>query len=187
MVELSALWLPILLSGVVVFFASFLMWMVLPHHKSDYAKLPNEDATLNVLREAGVGEGQYSFPHCGTKEAMKDPAWVKRFEAGPSGFLVVRRAGPMNMGKAMIASFLHTIFVALLVAYLAHIMLPAGADYMKVFRVVSTAAFLGFSGSWAVNAIWFEQSWSSTIKHMIDGLVYALLLAGIFAWLWPAA
>ena len=187
MVELTALWLPILLSGVVVFFASFIMWMVMPHHRSDWAKLPSEDAALDALRKSGVDAGQYSFPHCSDKQQMKDPAWVKRWEDGPSGFLVVRKSGPMNMGKSMGISFLHNLFVALLIAYLASVMLPAGADYMIVFRVVSTAAFLAFSGAVALNSIWFEQSWSSSIKHMVDGLVYALLVAGIFAWLWPAA
>ena len=186
MVELTALLLPILIAGVIVFFASFVMWMVLPHHKSDWARLPDEDATIAALRQAGLRRGQYGFPHCGSNAQMKDPAWVKRFEEGPSGFLIVRRSGPMNMGKSMVIGFVYDVLVILLVAYLASIVLPAGTDYMKVFRVVSTAAFLGFSGSTAVNAIWFEQSWSSTIKHMLDGLVYALLVAGVFAWLWPA-
>jgi H+/Cl- antiporter ClcA len=36
MIPLTALWLPILLSAVVVFFASFIMHMVLTYHKSDY-------------------------------------------------------------------------------------------------------------------------------------------------------
>lgn len=46
MVPLTALWLPILLAAVIVFFASFTMHMVLPYHKSDYQKLPDEDKLL---------------------------------------------------------------------------------------------------------------------------------------------
>ena len=87
----------------------------------------------------------------------------------------------------MVQSFLNNVIVALLVGYLASLVIPAGADYMVVFRVVSTAAFLAFSGSVAMGAIWFDHSWSSTIKHIVDGLVYALLVAGVFAWLWPSA
>jgi hypothetical protein len=34
-------------------------------------------------------------------------------------------------------------------------------------------------------SIWWRRRWSSTIKHMFDGLVYALLAAGVFGWLWP--
>jgi hypothetical protein len=36
-------------------------------------------------------------------------------------------------------------------------------------------------------SIWFAQRWSVTLKSMFDGLVYALVTAGTFGWLWPAA
>ena len=35
------------------------------------------------------------------------------------------------------------------------------------------------------DAIWKGQGWSMTIKEIIDGLIYALLTAGTFGWLWP--
>ncbi len=35
MEPLLDLWLPIVVSAVIVFVASFLAWMVLPHHKGD--------------------------------------------------------------------------------------------------------------------------------------------------------
>jgi hypothetical protein len=36
------------------------------------------------------------------------------------------------------------------------------------------------------NSIWYHRAWSSTIKSVVDGFVYALLTAGVFGWLWPA-
>ena len=39
MAFLAELWLPILLTAVVVFFISFVMWMVSPHHNSDWGPL----------------------------------------------------------------------------------------------------------------------------------------------------
>jgi hypothetical protein len=36
-----------------------------------------------------------------------------------------------------------------------------------------------------VNSIWKGQTWSMSIKEVIDGLVYAALTAATFAWLWP--
>ena len=57
MIQLTALWLPILLSAVVVFFASFIMHMVLAYHKSDYRKLPDEDRVTDAIRSAGVTRG----------------------------------------------------------------------------------------------------------------------------------
>jgi len=60
MVPLTALWLPILLSAVIVFVASSIIHMVLPIHKSDYRKLPEEDRVLETLRAAGVTPGRIS-------------------------------------------------------------------------------------------------------------------------------
>jgi hypothetical protein len=35
------------------------------------------------------------------------------------------------------------------------------------------------------NGIWKGQPWGMTIREVIDGLVYGLLTAGTFGWLWP--
>ena len=35
------------------------------------------------------------------------------------------------------------------------------------------------------NSIWYRRAWSTTIKSTFDGLVYALVTAGTFGWLWP--
>jgi hypothetical protein len=34
-------------------------------------------------------------------------------------------------------------------------------------------------------SIWAWRRWSTTLKGVFDGLVYALLTAGVFGWLWP--
>ena len=54
MFPLIALWLAVLLSTVIVFFASFIVHTVLSYHKSDYRKLPDEDRIIDALRNAGV-------------------------------------------------------------------------------------------------------------------------------------
>ena len=59
-----SLWLPILVSGVALFFASWAAWMLLPHHKPEWKGLPNEDAVMDTLRSANVPPGQYMFPYC---------------------------------------------------------------------------------------------------------------------------
>jgi len=50
MVPLAALWLPILLSAIIVFVASSVMHMLLPYHRSDYRQLPEEDRLYGVAR-----------------------------------------------------------------------------------------------------------------------------------------
>jgi hypothetical protein len=33
--------------------------------------------------------------------------------------------------------------------------------------------------------IWYNRSLRATVKATIDGLVYGLVTAGVFGWLWP--
>ena len=59
MVPLTSLWLPILLSAVIVFVASSIMHMLLPYHRSDYSQLPDEDKVLTALRGVALKRGLY--------------------------------------------------------------------------------------------------------------------------------
>jgi hypothetical protein len=63
--------------------------------------------------------------------------------------------------------------------------LPAGSAYLRVFQIVGTSAFLGYAAALVQQSIWYGRSWSMTIRTMLDGLLYALLTAGLFGWLWP--
>ena len=90
------------------------------------------------------------------------------------------------MGKPLVLWFLYTLIVGLLVAYLTGRTVGVGTDYLHVFRVAGTAAFLAYAGGEPVASIWFGRSWGATVKHVIDGLVYALVTAGTFGWLWPS-
>ncbi|MEM7245026.1 MAG: hypothetical protein AAF533_06760 [Acidobacteriota bacterium] len=184
---MTALWLPILLSGIAVFFLSYLAWMVLPHHRGDYSRLPDEDGTMEALRSSGVGAGQYSFPHGDGPEAMKDPAWQEKYNTGPSGFLLVRPSGPPNIGASMGISLGYNLLISAFVAYLASRFLDPGASFMGVFRLCATVAFLGYSGALGWGPIWQGKSWGSTIREVIDGLVYGMATGAIFAYFWPAA
>ena len=93
MIPLTALWLPILVSAVIVFFASFIMHMVLTYHRSDYRELPDEDRVTDALRSAGVKPGPaYFFPYCSFEE-MKSAPMIEKMKRGPVGLLTVRPAG----------------------------------------------------------------------------------------------
>ena len=184
MVPLAALWLPILLSAVIVFVASSIIHMVLPYHRSEYHQLPDEENLLATLRGAGLKRGFYNFPFC-THKDMKSPAVLEKFKQGPVGFITVYPPGPPNMGKFLGLWFGYCLVIGLFVAYLtAHTVAP-GALYPAVFRVVGTAAFLAYGLGNLSNSIWKGQPWSMTLKESFDGLIYALLTAGTFGWLWP--
>jgi len=182
MVSLTALWLPILISAVIVFVASSIMHMVLPYHRSDYKKLPDEDKTLPALR--GIERGVYMFPHC-THKDMNSPEMEAKRKQGPIGIVTIMSPGPMNMGKYLGQWFLFCLVIGLFVAYLAAHTLPTGTHYLTVFRVVGTAAFLAYGLANLSNGIWKAQPWSNVAKEVFDGLIYGCLTAGTFGWLWP--
>jgi len=54
-----------------------------------------------------------------------------------------------------------------------------------VFRVVGTAAILGHAVGSLQDSIWKGVRWGVTAKFVFDGVVYGLVTAGTFAWLWP--
>jgi hypothetical protein len=184
MVPLTALWLPILLSAVIVFIASSIMHMVLPYHRSDYQKLPDEDKVRDALRATGLQRGLYMFPFF-THAEMKSPAAMEKFKQGPVGILTVLPSGPPAMPKFLGLWFGYCLIISFSVAYLTGRTVAFGAHYLVVFRVAGTAAFLAYGLGNLSNGIWKGQPWSNTIKEVIDGLIFGCLTAGTFGWLWP--
>jgi hypothetical protein len=184
MAFLAALWLPIVLSAVIVFIASSIMHTVLKYHQSDYRQLPDEDKVLAALRPANLTRGQYVFPFCSHKD-MKSPAMAEKYKQGPVGFLTIFPSGPPVMVKFLVQWFVFCLVVAFFTAYLTAYTVAPGANYLRVFRVAGSAAFLAYGLGHLSDAIWKGQTWSATIKEVIDGLIYGLLTAGTFGWLWP--
>lgn len=184
MVALSALWLPIVLSAVIVFIASSIFHTVLPYHHGDYSPLPDEDKVLPALRAANLRRGLYVFPFCKPKE-MKSPAAIEKYNQGPVGMMIVFPSGPPVLPKFLGLWFGYCLVISFFVAYLtAHTVAP-GTYYLAVFRVVGTAAFLAYGLGPLANIVWKGYPWSFVLKEVIDGLIYGLLTAGTFGWLWP--
>jgi hypothetical protein len=184
MVPLSDLWLPIFLSAVIVFVASAILHMVLTYHQSDCHQLPDEDKLLAAFRSAGLTRGYYMFPY-GKPKDMKSPAMMEKYKQGPVGTVTVVPSGPPAMGKYLGLWFAFCLVVSFFVAYLTGHTVPPGTQYLAVFRVAGTAGFMAYGLGTLSNGIWKGQPWSMVIKESIDGLVYGLLTAGTFGWLWP--
>ena len=184
MTPLSALWLPIVLSAVIVFVASSIMHMLLPYHHGDYRQLPDEDRVIPALRAAGLKRGLYIFPYTTHKE-MKSPSTIEKFKRGPVGMLIIRPSGAPGLGKYLAQWFVFCLAVSFVTAYLTGRTRYPGAPYLEVFRVAGCAAFLAYGLGQLQDSIWKGQTWGVTAKHVIDGLIYGLLTAGTFGWLWP--
>lgn len=174
-----------MLSGVIIFLASWLLHMVVGHHRSDLSKLPHEDAVVDAVRAAQIAPGDYMAPHVSSPKQMSDPSFLEKRRRGPIVLLTLSPGGELSMGKPLTQWFVYLLIVVLIAAYVASRTLAAGAPYLSVFRVVGTVAFMGFSMGHPHQSIWWQHRWSTTLKYMFDGLIYALLAAGVFGWLWP--
>lgn len=186
MISLTALWLPILLSAVIVFVVSSIIHMALSFwHKNDCLKVPNEDKMMDALRPLAIPPGDYMVPRCDSMADMKSPAFAEKMKKGPVIVFTVLPNGPVTMGKSLVLWFLYSIVISIFAGYVGSRALHVGSHYLEVFRFVGTAAFLGYTGALAQFSIWYGRNWVTTVKGIIDGLIYALMTAGTFGWLWP--
>ena len=185
MVSLTSLLVPILVSAVLVFLASSVVHMMLPYHRSDVQPVPNEGAVMDALRRFNIPPGDYMMPRAASPKEMKDPAFTEKLKQGPVAIMTVLPSGTFSMGKSLGQWFVYCVVIALFAGYVASRTLPPGAPYLSVFRIVGTVAFIGIAGGLWQDSIWWSRKWSTTLKSTLDALVYALLIAGTFGWLWP--
>jgi hypothetical protein len=185
MTELSALWLPILLSSVAVFVVSSIIHTVTPWHKGDYPKVPNEDQVMDALRPFAIPPGDYMVPRASSSQEMRSPEFLERIKRGPVLIMTVLPPGGFGMGRSLLLWFVYSVVVGVFAACIAGRALPPGAEYRVVFHFVGTTAFVGYSLALWQMSIWYRRAWGTTIRATIDGLLYAALTAGIFGWLWP--
>jgi len=186
MTALTALWLPILLSAVIVFVVSAVIHMAPLWHKNDYPKAEKEGAIQDALRPLAIPPGDYMVPRAGSAKEMRTPEFMEKLNKGPVLILTVVPNGPFSMGRNLALWFLYTLIVSYFAAYVAGRALAPGANYLHVFQLVGATAFIGYSLALLQMSIWYRRAWSLTVKAMFDGLIFGALTAGTFGWLWPA-
>jgi len=180
-----SLWLPILVCGVVLFFASFVAWALSPHHKPDVKFLPNEDALFAIIKAQNLTPGQYMFPKCEHAD-MKNPDAVARYKAGPWGLLRVWPS-EVSMPRNLAATFTMFLIVSAVIGYLASVAFAPGAAFGDVFAFTAIAGVLAHTAGGILGEIWFTKPLRAKVMDFVDGVVYGLLTGLIFALLWPGA
>lgn len=185
MVTLGELLIPIAVASVLVFLVSAIIHMVLKYHNKDYTSLPNEEAVRQVIRAGNPAPAQYVIPHCPDMKEMEKPEVKQKYNEGPVAVIYLLRPGVPNMGKYLSQWFLFILIVSLFIAYVVAHAIPRGAEYLHVFRIVGAIGFLAYGMGNFTSAIWWGKPWRVAVKEAIDGLVYGLVTAGVFGWLWP--
>ena len=184
MTGLVMLWLPILISAVLVFVASSIIHMASPWHKNDYPRLNDEDAFRNAVGPLNIPPGDYMVPRPRSREELKDPAFLEKVKQGPNVVMTVM-PGDWSMGRNLALWFIYIVLVNTLAAYVAGRALAPAAPGDRILQLVSTVAFIGYTAALYQMSIWYRRAWNITLKATVDGLIYAFITAGAMVWLWP--
>jgi len=186
MTDILALWLPILVSTVLVFVASSVIHMAPLWHRNELPSPPDGDRMQDALRPFGLRPGEYMLPRPQEMKDCNKPEFVEKLRRGPVLLMTVIANGPMSMARPLVQWFVCIVVVTVLVAYVAGATLAADATYLAVFRVAGTTAFIAYAAGCWPQSIWYHRPWSTTLKFTLDGLIYGLLTGGAFGWLWQS-
>ena len=183
MAFLTDLGMAIILISIVLFLASYVAWMVMPHHFGDWKKLDRESELMDAIKRWNIPNGNYMFPMAVSNAELKQEAHMQRHKRGPRGIISVW--GMPNMGSNLGLTFLFFFATTATIGYVTHIACPPGAtgvDFMKVFRIAGTIGILTHASSGVLGSIWVKRR---VITDVGDGVVYGLLIGLIFAAMWP--
>jgi hypothetical protein len=185
MVPVTSLLIPIVVAAIIVFLTSAILHMVLPFHRKDFRKVPNEDAFIATFRKLDVPPGDYCVPNASSPAEMKNPQFVEKMNQGPIVIMTVAPGRGPGMASNLSMWFVFCLVVSVFGAYIAGRALSAGANYLEVFRFAGATTFAAYALGEVPASIWYQKNWGTTIRNVIDGLIYGLLTGGVFGWLWP--
>src|SRR4051812_44734273 len=153
-----ALLVPTALSAVAVFILSSLVHMVLPWHKHDFSKLPNQDGVMDALRPFSLVPGEYLMPRPDKPGDLKSPEFLARMERRPVALLNVMPNGPIGMGRPLGLWIVYCFLVSWLAGHVAWGAFgPAEHGSKVIFHTIALATFLGYAGALWQGVIWYRR------------------------------
>lgn len=185
MVALLSLWLPILVSAVLVFIGSSVLHMVLRHHQHDHSKVDREAEVMEALGKFAIPPGDYFMPRPASMKDIRTAEFREKQKRGPIVLMTVYPNGQMSMVPSLVQWFIYSLVVSVFAGYVAGRALGPGAPYLAVYRFAGVTSFAGYGLALFQDSIWYRRKWSTTAKYAFDGLIYAGLTAGTFGAFWP--
>ena len=116
---------------------------------------------------------------------------IERFKGNPKIMVISTERTATLLPRSFDMVILHSVSQYLTpeefdrTARLFHRLLQPGGLLLVGDVVAPDASAVSDSLALLQFSIWYRRSWVTTLKSMIDGLLYALLTAGTFGWLWP--
>lgn len=124
-------------------------------------------------------------PHCDAMAEMRSPEFLARWKTGPTFMATFLPQRSMSMAPSLFQWFIFSLVLSFAAAMAASHAFDPGTPYLRVFHLVALLGFLGHAGALWQMSIFYRRSWGTTIWSTIDGLIYGLVMAGVFGWLWP--
>jgi hypothetical protein len=140
---------------------------------------------MEALRKFGIPPGDYAIPYAGGAQGVKSPAYLEKRQRGPVLFATVVKTGTFSMNAQLVQWFVFCLVASVVSAYITSRAVVPGDSSMAVFRFAGTSALIFYAAAQWADTIWYKRSWTTVLKNTFDGLIYAVLTAGAFMWLWP--
>jgi hypothetical protein len=176
-----------LVGGAVLFVWGAFSHMVLPLGEAGMKAIPNEDAVIAVMRDNMKETAVYLFPgfdHSATMTDEQTQAFYRKWEQGPTGFLVYHPDGlpalsPLQLIGELAANIISAMIAAYLLAQALGTLTTFGSRALFVF-------VLGFIPTFVVDAshtIWYGFPVDFTLAAMVDQAVGFGLAGLAMAWM----
>jgi hypothetical protein len=179
------LWLPTLLSAVAVFILSSIIHMVVPWHRNDYTKFPDEAGVLDALRAFNLASGEYMAPRPASRADMGSPEFAEKVKRGPLVILNVASGDSVSLARPLILWLVYVIVVSAMAGHIAYPRHDLQVDSRSIFHTVALTSLLAYAGALWQQTIWFRKPWLTSLKSTFDGLIYAVVTGLIFVYFWP--
>ena len=122
------------------------------------------------------------FPGIVERAEANSPEHQAKYKAGPRG--VVTFMPEIDMGRNLGLTLTFFLVASFCLAYLATIVMKPGAEGLTVFRFFATAGLMTFLPGIVLHSIWFR---GRIVGHVLESLMFAAIVGGVFAGLWPKA
>jgi len=164
-----------IVGGLIVFIWSAIAHMATPLGTMGLSVFPNEAPIVDAIRANVPKSGMYFFP--GMDPAQKPtPEYQKKYEAGPSGLLIVRiGSGQMLSPRQLLSELVTNIIGAYIAAVLAAMMV--GTMPRRAFAIALLAVFASVSLSFSY-WIWYNFPPAFVLGELITEAI-GWFLAGL--------
>jgi hypothetical protein len=90
------------------------------------------------------------------------------------------------MGKSLGLWFVWTLVVASFASLVALHTIPLNGDAHMAAHVIALISFVMYGAGSVQDFIWMGKPFSSMMKYLLDALIYSVVTALSFMWLWPS-